>query len=84
MIEHSNAIKQYKSPVDAQGNYRIYSVYQSGSQFIFEAWDCAETSNQGGVGSRKGYGEHASAAEAVAQFKEYIEAWEPDAKIDLS
>ncbi len=84
MMEHSNPIKQYKSPVDAQGNYRIYTVYQAGDLFIFENWDCTETPTPGAVGTRKGYGEHASAADAIAQFKEYIEAWEPDAKIDLS
>jgi hypothetical protein len=84
MWEHPNTLKQYKSLVDEQGNYRVYTVYPSGNLFIFENWDCTETPAQGGVGSRKAYDEYDNAADAIARFKEYIEAWEPDAKIDLS
>lgn len=83
MWEHPNVVKQYKSPVDAQGNFRVYTVYPTGSLFIFENWDCTETSNKGCVGARKAYDEYDNVADAIARFKEHIEAWEPGAEVDF-
>lgn len=84
MVIPSNAIKQYKSPVSETNEYRMYAVYPAGNIFIFECWDCTATESGGGVGTMKARDEFATAAEAVARFAEYIQAWEPDANVDLS
>lgn len=74
----ANAIRQYKSPVDEKGGYRMYFVYQSGNQFIFECWDCSLTARDGSsVGGRKGYGEFSNVKDAIAQYEQYLDAWEP-------
>ncbi len=51
-MERSDAIKQYKSPKESDGSYRVYSVFVKENQFVFDCWDC-KMNNQAATGSRK-------------------------------
>ncbi len=74
----TNAIKQYKTPVDEQGGYRMYAVYPQGKSFIFECWDCSLTNPDGSsVGTRKAYTEFSDLKEALVEYEKYLDAWEP-------
>ncbi len=78
MMISQNAIKQYKTPVDKEGGYRIYTVYKKENLFVFECWDCSLTSSDNSsVGTRKAYNEFPIEKEAVAEYEKYINTWEP-------
>ena len=75
-----SAIKEYKSPVDPNGEYRVYTVHPVGNRFAFTCMFWTDKGDGTGVGSMKAHDEYDTVEEAIARYNEFLEAWEPDLK----
>lgn len=79
-MEYQNAIKQYKSPIDKDGEYRVYAVLPLGIKFVFDCsfWTMKEGSSA--VGTIKVHEEYENLQDAIDRYDEYINTWETDSK----
>lgn len=76
-MEATNSLKHYETIPDSKGEYRTYTVYKKEGLFVFECLDCTLRQDGGFGCTRKAYSESSTQEQAVAEYEQYIDAWEP-------